>query len=1200
MRERISMNLNYVFTYCLKSSIMKVEDLPQRKMARSHNSPICSLASVLLCCLCVWRDVVVNANEKVLELIEEFTSWPDPGASQCHALEFRAPSSRDLDGSRGTGSVDRLHDTTAVDPEGGNSLLRYQDVVVSIEEHFEVAGNTTQGASRRQRLYENVLALGMFLETLLPSGALSNGGGTPTSTPMGTTGRSRVIKFSVPTRRLNLPAERSVRMIVEKTEEINLTLRSSSSIQLKTSIEEQDSSAKDPDTQTSFLESRLLLALLQGLLLEKEVKDSSGREPKWVLESDGERDQQGVGLLELVSRDESLARALHAAMHQRGWIQCPHDRRQALLMSGAQGSVSTEAPLGILDEDSDGDASTRRLTADRVHASRIAKQRLSSAGVHHGGTRHKSLSDPAEIQTSGTTDKIPSTSEVARGVTLPTRERVVVNWHSAGFPSATAEIVFRQQFEALGVSANLAKKAELEWVFQALRAQLRKWRASFAHLYLRANGCHLRLGHLRPKETNQKDEEVEERQEKSPGHEHHSKAVVREIFFQHDDYHEPARAQRRRTFYHTEIFRQYPYYNAKARAVQETLSQIRKGLRYPFPDHYYDTATPEQGYQYYRDQKYHYRDRHRHTFSDFTDKLEAYKVHDGLGKYTSMGAMYAYFLLTEGFMSFQKLLYDKCFPASLLFAAVYHHDKFLEVNGDIWAPIYEAQRNFALIQTGIQRFDIMAQTASFRVGSAWTDEDMLGPLSVRGEGSAVEDYPEEDEESRPRGGGGEHAGVRAALDKVKSDTTAAFRVMYESQAAGNEMFALEMSHEHTADYRRGNLTKEKRMQNYKDVLWEINHLFTDVMQIEWAPKGGTLMAFLRYAANSHPSEEHHDLENDDIDLFIGAESETHSQHIMLEITERLKRSPHGAFHCFGKSVHHAANFTWRNDLLFCMRKEPVLMLLDIGSYLKLGNLAVSHRLCEGASQFTSDPVNCEVHNELVFQKNNITLDEIYPSEKCRAWNMTLPCPVPEKALKTVMIGGPSGKDASCPYLPTRSRLEKWNARDWMRLLDSMEELAGGFDSDGDGVPDTEVLNIKPYIWDDAACRLLVEENADRVIVERVKKCCAGVADDMRRRYRYFGPESGRQPRKGELLPVPYDYSRDGVSTSGQLDELPPIMSTTVSNDEEDRSEKMSPSLLAASDDAVNSNAAAHESRSTSDMDHAATTDEEREFFGDQI
>ena len=54
-----------------------------------------------------------------------------------------------------------------------------------------------------------------------------------------------------------------------------------------------------------------------------------------------------------------------------------------------------------------------------------------------------------------------------------------------------------------------------------------------------------------------------------------------------------------------------------------------------------------------------------------------------------------------------------------------------------------------------------------------------------------------------------------------------------------------------------------------------------------------MIGFMRYGGNAHWDENHLDFENDDIDVFIGADSETHSQHIMLEITERLKRSPYG-------------------------------------------------------------------------------------------------------------------------------------------------------------------------------------------------------------------------------------------------------------------------------------------------------------------
>ncbi len=93
--------------------------------------------------------------------------------------------------------------------------------------------------------------------------------------------------------------------------------------------------------------------------------------------------------------------------------------------------------------------------------------------------------------------------------------------------------------------------------------------------------------------------------------------------------------------------------------------------------------------------------------------------------------------------------------------------------------------------------------------------------------------------------------------------------MWDDQIAGHQLFALEMSHEHTEAFRRGSLSKAERMKNYQDTLKEVDDLFTNQLQLEWAPKGGTMMAFIRYGANSAYEEDHGDLENDDIDLFIG-------------------------------------------------------------------------------------------------------------------------------------------------------------------------------------------------------------------------------------------------------------------------------------------------------------------------------------------
>ena len=55
---------------------------------------------------------------------------------------------------------------------------------------------------------------------------------------------------------------------------------------------------------------------------------------------------------------------------------------------------------------------------------------------------------------------------------------------------------------------------------------------------------------------------------------------------------------------------------------------------------------------------------------------------------------------------------------------------------------------------------------------------------------------------------------------------------------------------------------------------------------------------------------------------------------MLEISERLRKSPFGKWYCFGKSITGEHDYSYRNDMLYCMRREPVLTLLDIGSYIK--------------------------------------------------------------------------------------------------------------------------------------------------------------------------------------------------------------------------------------------------------------------------
>ncbi|CAD7951060.1 unnamed protein product [Amoebophrya sp. A120] len=773
------------------------------------------------------------------------------------------------------------------------------------------------------------------------------------------------------------------------------------------------------------------------------------------------------------------------------------------------------------------------------------------------------------------------------------------------FPSAKANSVFQMQMLELQLTTMNSKKEELAWAWEAVV------------LTLIAKADAVSNGSRGVGETSDALSELK-RLEEEVLH-----PVVPNGRAQDGKIDAPNRSSSTFRAFARHLEAIHPYFNALDRAEQNTLLQIRTNLKYKFPQGYeinpLGKRTSGRGMEEGRDNEgttvseprrasslllpaptpgtdlvlgntlYPYHDRQRHTFRDFTDRLEMHKVRDNsLYKYVSMDAMHPYFLVIEGILfgnkekkgtsqddekqnqSWQRRIAADCFPFVLLLGNLYNFDQFLANNGDIWQPIYQAQRKFVEIQQNIQKFDVLAQVLQLRLDGEHSEEDGAERTTTL---AALTPY---DHAIRNQCFASEHT-----LRRIKQKTKTAFQSMYESQSAGNEMFALEMSHNRTAEFRKGNLTKQQRMDNYKSVLYEINELFTNELQLEWAPKGGTLMAFLRYAANSfdvrnsvnslgetivNGEDDHFDLENDDIDLFIGAESETHSQHIMLEITERLKRSPFGTFHCFGKSVVHDANFTWRNDLLFCMRKEPVLMLLDIGSYLKVGNLAVAHRLCEDASQFTDHPRNCEVRNELVFQDNSLTLDEIYPSELCLAWNMTLPCPVPEKALKAVMIGGDTGEDAGCPYLPTKERLANWREEDWTRLLDSMEwieshnEVGGdtsetsmtNSDSDGETARQKppHVLSIKPYIYDDPECRKIVykyAKNYERVL-ERIESCCKNVQRSIRKnRYRYFteevprvGPSSTTTStrNKGKINRVytaPYDFLKHGKSKSGAIE-----------------------------------------------------------------
>lgn len=207
-------------------------------------------------------------------------------------------------------------------------------------------------------------------------------------------------------------------------------------------------------------------------------------------------------------------------------------------------------------------------------------------------------------------------------------------------------------------------------------------------------------------------------------------------------------------------------------------------------------------------------------------------------------------------------------------------------------------------------------------------------------------------------------------------------------------------------------------------------------------------------------------------------------------------------------------------------------------------MAVAHRLCKDNSHFTDDPLDCLVRNDIVFAERNLTLEEIYPSQLCWAFNMTVPCPVPEIGLKSVMIGGPDMPDAMCPYLPTIKRLLSFRSEDWHRLVDSMLEMEAKnrelerAERPLDVLPDVDVeasadgsvesvlgawpeapprrgriLTLRPYIWKDPACRELLQAHAPPDVVERIRNVAGGALTlDDRKRLERLGSDKRLKPK----------------------------------------------------------------------------------------
>eukprot|EP00392_Amoebophrya_sp_AT5.2_P012516 g12619.t1 len=388
--------------------------------------------------------------------------------------------------------------------------------------------------------------------------------------------------------------------------------------------------------------------------------------------------------------------------------------------------------------------------------------------------------------TSGEKHEDAAQSKISNGVTIAasmTNQFVRYRWGAVNggsddgsdrvFPSEKAEQIFRQQFWELSETVLNSKREEILWAWEVLYDETVQSgeRALYTDTTQVSVPHYSAAGQLPPAL-------------RPPGGERQPE--------------EPS-------FYHRVVTR-YPFYSALDRAEQATLDGIRKNLKHAEESYFPAPPVAHFGYR---------ADRERHSFASFSDRLEAGKLREGLYKYTSMGALHPFFLVIEGLLQrFQKVLSQKCFPAVLLLAAVFYYDKFLETNGDIWCAIHEAQKKFVEIQQGMQRFDLLAQVIGLkvqdeleaRVKAATGVQQPLGAtqtqtLHRRHLYDGVMQSCMLPVSSKNAGGGQQEpvppAGVSDAFEAIRRFTSDAFQSMHESQAAGNEMFALEMSHEHT-------------------------------------------------------------------------------------------------------------------------------------------------------------------------------------------------------------------------------------------------------------------------------------------------------------------------------------------------------------------------------------------------------------------
>lgn len=231
---------------------------------------------------------------------------------------------------------------------------------------------------------------------------------------------------------------------------------------------------------------------------------------------------------------------------------------------------------------------------------------------------------------------------------------------------------------------------------------------------------------------------------------------------------------------------------------------------------------------------------------------------------------------------------------------------------------------------------------------------------------------------------------------------------------------------------------------YHSAMDEVAEVFGS-MALEWWPCRGTLIAFLRHGSRSGPlSRGLVDVVERDIDVMIGVADEDEWEYVGKNIELELKAL--GWSRCWTKASAELGSrlqFVVRKDILYCVRLEPVYMMLDITSYITGTSepYVFVHRVCGPAAEKPDDGrqtrvlaagPGCAVAGDigpLRYGGGVLGKGSIHPLARCRARSIAVPCP--RQPLETIRAMAHSGLDPGCIALPDprgREPSDPWTKR----------------------------------------------------------------------------------------------------------------------------------------------------------------------------